>query len=358
MAVLIDKCILLVCCFSLIPMDRVSLSSVSALLLAVTLSALNSYWENRVFRIAGIAAYCLFGMFFPPFCLFLPLVCYDLFAPRFHWTMLMELLPLAAAIQALPLPRLFTLLLFSGISLLLRLRTSALLDTRERYRVLRDDTKEFSLQLERKNRDLMEKQDYEIKLATLGERNRIAREIHDNVGHLLSSSILQVGALMAINRAPAVEQGLTTVKQTLSTAMDSIRSSVHNLHEESVDLFGQLTALKQQFQFCPIVLDYQVEGPMNSNLKYCFLSIVKEALSNVIKHSDATLVTIAVREHPALFQLIVQDNGAPGGLHRSGRQGIGLRNMEDRVTAFHGNLHLDDQEGFRIFVSIPKEDLL
>ena len=54
--------------------------------------------------------------------------------------------------------------------------------------------------LQEKNKNLMEKQDYEIYLATLRERNRIAREIHDNVGHMLSRSILQMGALITIHK--------------------------------------------------------------------------------------------------------------------------------------------------------------
>ena len=54
--------------------------------------------------------------------------------------------------------------------------------------------------LQEKNKNLMEKQDYEIYLATLRERNRIAREIHDNVGHMPSRSILQMGALITIHK--------------------------------------------------------------------------------------------------------------------------------------------------------------
>ena len=61
---------------------------------------------------------------------------------------------------------------------------------------LRDTSTELNMALKEKNRNLLEKQDNEIYLATLKERNRIAREIHDNVGHMLSRSILQMGALL------------------------------------------------------------------------------------------------------------------------------------------------------------------
>lgn len=354
MAAIIDKCILLVCCLSLIKLEEASVFLVASLLAAITLCALNSYLDRRSFLYSSFAVYCLVGTFVPALSLFLPLVYYDIFATRFHWSMLLGIIPLSVYLQGNSLPLLLALLLFLGISLVLRLRTVTLTTMRGRYRTLRDSTKEFSLQLERKNKDLMEKQDYEIRLATLNERNRIAREIHDNVGHLLSSSILQVGALMAVNRDPGVSKGLTTVKETLSTAMGSIRSSVHNLHDESIDLYDQLNGLVQQFRFCPVTLDYNVEGFMSSNLKYCLITIIKEALSNVIKHSHATHVTILVKEHPAFYQLIVKDNGNGG--RTTGARGIGLRNIEDRIAAFGGNLYLDGSDGFQVFISIPKEE--
>ena len=70
----------------------------------------------------------------------------------------------------------------------------------EELRRTQDDSKERDILLTEKNRTLLEKQDYEIYNATLRERNRIAREIHDNVGHLLSRSILLVGAAKQLIR--------------------------------------------------------------------------------------------------------------------------------------------------------------
>ena len=71
----------------------------------------------------------------------------------------------------------------------------------------------------------MEKQETEVHLATLKERNRIAREIHDNVGHMLSRSILQLGALKALNHDSSLSAPLSELHKTLNTAMDSIRTS-------------------------------------------------------------------------------------------------------------------------------------
>ena len=106
----------------------------------------------------------------------------------------------------------------------------------EKLRRTQDDSKERSLLLSQKNKALQEKQDYEIYLATLRERNRIAREIHDNVGHMLSRSILQMGALITIHKEEPLHGQLAGVGETLNQAMNSIRESVHDLHDESIDL--------------------------------------------------------------------------------------------------------------------------
>ena len=245
--------------------------------------------------------------------------------------------------------------LYTGLSALLKLRTLALSRSRRDYKDLTDNAKEISLHLEQKNKELLEKQDYEIQVATLNERNRIAREIHDSVGHLLSRSILQLGALKAVHRQePELNAQLDTLKSTLSPAMDSIRKSVHDLHEESIDLRSQLETLCRGFTFCPISLQYDC-GAMPLELKYCLIAIVREALSNIMRHSNATAAQVSAVEFPGFYQMIVQDNGTRQAA--GDRAGIGLRNMEERLAAFHGNLTVSRKNGFRLFITIPKEDV-
>ena len=131
----------------------------------------------------------------------------------------------------------------------------------------------MSPQLQQQNRDLIEKQDNELNLAMLNERSRIAREIHDNVGHLLSSAILQVGALLTINRDEKIKQHLEVLQTTLSEAMDSTRKSVHALYEESLDLKLQIEKLVRNFTFCPLYYEYGFVSNPPQNLKYAFIAI-------------------------------------------------------------------------------------
>lgn len=215
-----------------------------------------------------------------------------------------------------------------------------------------DSKEELQMMMEAKNKELIRRQEDEIHMATLQERNRIAREIHDNVGHMLTRAILLTAAMKTQTNFQQSEE-LTVLKQTLDTAMNEIRSSVHDLHDEAIDLKESIHSIIQNYSFCPIALDYDMEEEVEREIKVCFIAVIKEALSNTAKHSNATQVTILVREHPALYQLLIQDNGSKQ--EASKEHGIGIENMEERVKSLHGQISITNQNGYRIFISIPKK---
>lgn len=214
-----------------------------------------------------------------------------------------------------------------------------------------DSNRERSLLMEEKNKALREKQDYELYTATLRERNRIAREIHDNVGHLLSRSILLAGAIKTINRDEGLQQPLYDLEESLNTAMTSIRSSVHDLHDEAVDLETAARDLLGAFTFCRADFICDMSRSVPKDIKYCFLAILKEGLNNVMKHSNADLVVVRMREQPGFYQLVIRDNGTNPQVQENG---IGLTNMAQRVQELGGCLHIHCENGFEIFITIPR----
>ncbi|MCM1307233.1 MAG: histidine kinase [Butyrivibrio sp.] len=216
---------------------------------------------------------------------------------------------------------------------------------------IRDEGEEKKRLLELKNELMRRNRDNEIEMATLNERNRIAREIHDNVGHLLSRSILQVGALQTVCREEPFASSLKQVGETLGESMDNIRRSVHRLHSESIDLKRALEEIIAANGDCEASLDYDVSPALPHGIKYAVLSIVTEAFENVRRHSDGTRVWITVMEHPAFYQFIFRDNGHPNGISESG---IGLHNMRSRIEELGGRISFDIKNGFRIFANIPK----
>ncbi|QSX07378.1 two-component sensor histidine kinase [Sedimentibacter sp. zth1] len=224
------------------------------------------------------------------------------------------------------------------------------------YLTQRDTLVELNISLKSKLNELKDRQDEEVNLATLNERNRIAREIHDNVGHLLTSSILQIGAIMLTTKDESTKNNLEIVKNTLDTGMTSIRNSVHGLRDTSINLYMQLKEIVDSFNYCSINFNYEIRSIICIKAKYAIISIVKEALNNVIKHSNATQVTINLYEHPKILQVIIFDNGSIN-TNITYTTGMGIEGIKQRVLSLNGIINISTTNGFKIFISFNKEDL-
>jgi len=353
---LVDRLLLLSCCFVVLLWQSNGVYAVLAVLLAITVSALNGYHRSLTILVVSVLGYSVVAFVWKEFAFFLPLVLYDLFVvghrgpgKRLFVTMLVPLLVIA---MKLPVSLFIVTGLIAAIGYVLAQRGVDLETSRREAKILRDDSWELTTLLKKQNRELIEKQDYGVRMARLQERSRIAREIHDHVGHLLSRCILQVGAVLVSVEDAATKQNLSSIKDTLSHAMDRIRASVHGLYEESLDLRTQVEGLVGEFSFCPIRLDYKLEQNPDKEVESCFVAIIKEGLNNIVRHSNATLVTLTLLEHPGLYQLVMQDNGTRGS-EMAGR-GLGLQSMTDRVESLGGRFRAEHAGGFRLFISIPK----
>ena len=223
-----------------------------------------------------------------------------------------------------------------------------------------DDGEEKRAELDAKNVMLMESKDKEIYTATLLERNRIAREIHDNVGHVLSRTILQMGALLTIHKEEPIHGELMEVRKNLDDAMNNIRSSVHDLYDESIDLQASLLEvvrpLEESDRF-ELKFYYDASDSIPREVKYGIIAIVKECVSNIIKHSDNNRVDVKFNEHPSMYQLVVHDYGNNRKVkYDESFAGIGLENIRQRVSSLGGNTIIDIEDGFKVFVTIEKKD--
>ena len=324
-------------------------------IIVLAISASNSYFDKANFKLITFTLYVVACMFDHNLLFYIPLISYDLFLYKKQWALLLLVIPIKQHFQLLNVNILIFVFLFAALAFYMKYCTLNYTKEIAKNKNLRDSTKEITTLFEHKNKELMDKQDYEVNLATLNERNRIARDIHDSVGHLLSSSILQIGAILAISKDENTKENLTTIKKTLSQGMDSIRHSIHNLHEESIDLNNEVNVLVRGFSFCKITLDYDIQSNIDKGIKYSFISIIKEALSNIIKHSNAANVSVVLREHPTLFQLVIQDDGTIRSSVADYNDGIGIKNIIHRVTILKGNVNINEVKGFKIFITIPKE---
>lgn len=351
---ILDRGILLVYCFGSVFFTDINMNFLTALLCAVIYSCLHYYISRRNYRLFFTLSCLLLMVPIPEIALFFPVILYG--------SMMDEYKAFSVIIGILPFFRfsenswelLFFLVTGILLALLLSCHTLTYTALEQRFKKIRDDSVERNLLLKEKNQALLEKQDYEIYTATLRERNRIAREIHDNVGHMLTRSILLTGAVRTLNRNSALAPSLEQLETTLHTAMANIRNSVHDLHDESVNLKEALVSLTDSFTFCPVFLEYNMGYEVPKTVKYCLIAVTREALNNVMRHSNAKEVRIILREHPALYQLIIEDNGTKKASQTE--DGLGLQNMKDRIAALNGIVQFYTDKGFRIFITIPKKE--
>ena len=261
-------------------------------------------------------------------------------------------------LQDIILNDILEVVLLMAFAIMLSYFTEQLLGYQMKLHSMRDASMEHDMLMEQMNHQLIEKQNAQIYNATLKERNRIAREIHDNVGHMITRSILQVGAIGVINTDEKLKAPISDLKSTLDTAMDSMRKSVHDLYDESVDLRQALAKLKPTDSAFAFSLEYDCEDDVPRDVKYAFIAIAKEAVNNAVKHSNGDEIRIIVREHPAFYQLEIMDNGTSAderSLSGETGDGIGIKNIKERVAAIGGTMRIKADDGFMIFVTLMKK---
>lgn len=346
-----DHCILFIICAALSNFLCGPLTAVPVTLTVLTMASVMIYAANRKVWIAMLCLYVMMCLICPAFTIFMPIMLYYSVWYKCYVSYMVVVVGLLHVqnFEAWVWFAIITAIVLSGI---LAYDSKRLYELEKRFIVLRDTSKERDMLLQEKNHKLMEKQDYEIYLATLKERNRIAREIHDNVGHMLTRSILQVGALRAVYTDEPLTGQLESVNETLNQAMTSIRKSIHNLHDDAIDLRSAIEeATKEVREHYKLTFDYDMSSDVVRNVKYCFIAIVKEAMSNIVKYSNGDSVTIIMREHPGFYQMSIEDNGT---VKTDNKPGIGLINMKERVNALGGRIYIQNENGFCIFITVKK----
>lgn len=227
-----------------------------------------------------------------------------------------------------------------------------LFTTKDKYYAYYSNSKDQEKNLKNLYKDVISEQDEKIKNAILNERNRISRDIHDSLGHLTSRGILQIGAMMVVEKDPQKKEQLSMLKSTLQEGMNEVRKSLHNFQNETVDLRAELDKILADFTFCPLSFSYSLESEMDLKSKYTIIYIIKESLTNIVKHSNADLAEISIIESFDKIYIKIFDNGRISNIDADG---MGLFSIRKRVNDLKGQIEISADNGFRIFITLDKE---
>ncbi len=193
------------------------------------------------------------------------------------------------------------------------------------------------------------------------ERLRIARELHDEVGQTLTAVALQVERAATNGAQPQVLAGITTA---IHSSLDDVRRIARELRPEALDDLGLTDALialclRVQRQGS-IKVTRELEGnlpPLSTEVELVVYRVAQEALTNALRHADASEVRVALRAERHGILLSVEDDG--GGLPDVQGEGSGLMGMRERAILIHADLQVGPAPagGLRVALAVPVVEL-
>lgn len=192
------------------------------------------------------------------------------------------------------------------------------------------------------------------------ERARVSKELHDHVGHLLGTIKHQLGQLEEQVADVKSEQTVQYRKVTglLDNAAGALRRISHDMAAATLNRFGLEKALKDLRDTIHINGRLQVElntfgleHPLERGVEIAVYRIIQEAVSNVLKHSQANEMSIAVTHAPGRMSVLVSDNGKGFDTDQASH-GVGLANIRSRAAALGAKVQIDSMPGKGTTVSV------
>ncbi|BES65565.1 hypothetical protein SANA_20040 [Gottschalkiaceae bacterium SANA] len=221
--------------------------------------------------------------------------------------------------------------------------------------MLVEELKRTTLELREKNQRMEEVQ-------LMRERNRIAREIHDTLGHTLTGAIIQLEA--AKKMVPVdPEQAIVIIERTQETTREGfadVKRAIHALRPmmiEESNLQDALTGLVDRVQTeCGVEVNLEIDEALvlEDGCKIALYRMAQEGITNSLRHGEASIIRIDIRQKQNSIRLVMEDNGLGCG-HIV--EGYGLKGIRERVTQFDGQMAIKStpKNGFMMMICIPQE---
>ncbi len=195
-------------------------------------------------------------------------------------------------------------------------------------------------------------------LAATVERSRIAREIHDSLGHTLTTLNVQLELAQKLQQRDPTRSGqaIDVAHQLSAQCLQDVRHAVHSMQDRTIDLNTAIGALVQPLQssgdlHLAVALRFPALPPTTSHQIYC---IIQEGLTNIQRHAQATQVQLQAERIDDQIVVILRDNGIGFNLDQAST-GFGLRSMTERAQSLGGKLSIASapEQGTQIQLATP-----
>jgi signal transduction histidine kinase len=195
------------------------------------------------------------------------------------------------------------------------------------------------------------------------ERQRLAKDLHDGIGSLLSGLSLNLKFQKSRETANSEQaKFLTEACELVDEGIVNVRAVSHNLMPATLEKFGLRSAMKECIQ--PITQTGELGIEINTinepytipkDIALGLLRIFQELLQNMIKHSGASEIAVELVYNSDGIKLHYTDNGKGFDFDKADSEGIGIKNMESRVQALEGSFHINktNQSGFEAEIEVP-----
>ena len=231
--------------------------------------------------------------------------------------------------------------------------------TIDEVNLLYEEIRKTNQDLENANHQLKEYAKITERMGETKERNRLAREIHDTLGHTLTGISVGIDACIAmVELAPAEAKAhLERISEVARNGLLEIRRSVNELKPDALERLGLESSITKMITDMKSVTDMQIffdcrirPLKFDEDEESAIYRVIQESLTNAMRHGKASRVRIVMERQEDTAVLTINDNGIGCGEIKNG---FGTKHIMERIGMLNGTVEFKSENGFSVIARIP-----